>query len=120
MLRANRAHGCSCERIGDRVPPEIANLSINMYGGNRFLKVHGGLTRGFVPCSGIIAGCSRAKDILHSVIGGIGHNGDLRARIYVDDIALTTVGVGPYDAAVKLHAWVQMVKLELQKKTHGS
>jgi hypothetical protein len=88
-----------------------------MYGGTRFLKVHGGLTQGFEPTSGLIAGCARAKDFLQSLIGTLprGGNGEA-ARIYVDDITLTVTHTSAQLAAEELGNWGQEVKLALHHK----
>ena len=54
--------------LGSGCPPEIVNLALNMYGGRRHIQVHGSLSQGFYPTSGLVAGCARARDILQSVL----------------------------------------------------
>ena len=74
-------------------PPHVANLTFNMYAGDRRIALHGNMSEVLRGMCGLIAGCGFAVHMLKA------HFLDLEAnmlhsviRIYVDDVTLTTTG----------------------------
>ena len=103
--------------IRTRCPAEIMNLALSMYSGRRHIKVHGCLSQGFYPTSGLLAGCARARDLLQSVRGPILISGtDSQARIYVDGIALTVEGPTPMSVAQRMKGWLCRARARLAGK----
>ena len=78
--------------------------------------MHGSLSQGFYPSSGLIAGCARARDILQSVLRPLLNAGsDSRARVYVDDMALVVAGDTAKGVAQRMKGWLRRVRDKLGK-----
>ena len=62
-IAAERAKQSGC-------PVEVVNLAIGMYKGERRILLDGAISAGIKGNSGLLAGCSFARDVLKSFLGG--------------------------------------------------
>ena len=75
-----------------RDSPNIANLVIDLYQGQRRIKVHGATSRTLRAKAGIIAGCAFAKDVLKAFLEPTREVMQAECRDYVDDITVIARG----------------------------
>ena len=78
--------------IQTRCHPKIANLVMDLYQGQRRIKVHGATSRTLRAKAGIIAGCAFAKDVLKAILEPIKEVMQAECRDYVDDITIIARG----------------------------
>ena len=72
--------------------PKIANLVMDLYQGQRRIKVHGATSRTLRAKAGIIAGCAFANDVLKAFLELIKEVMQTECRDYVDDITIIARG----------------------------
>ena len=72
--------------------PKIANLVMDLYQGQRRIKVHGAASRTLRAKAGILAGCAFAKDVLKAFLDPIKEVMQAECRDYVDDITIIARG----------------------------
>ena len=96
------AHHTSRQAAVDAgLPPAIANLVWDLYGGPRRIRVHGAVGCEHRPISGLVAGCPVAKDILDAYLGPLARVTETKAKVrqYVDDVMVRVEDETPLQAA---------------------
>ena len=109
------SHGVAGQRaVAAGFPDTIMNLIMHMYSGPRRLRAHGAISDTTHGHTGLIAGCSFAKDILKTFLQ-IASTLDLPARFrdYVDDIILYVAAATPDDAVDRLQEALHRLKMQL-------
>ena len=72
--------------------PTIANLAMDLYQGERRIRVHGAISQVMRAKAGIIPGCAFAKDVLKAFLEPIKQITTAECRDYVDDITIIARG----------------------------
>jgi hypothetical protein len=94
-MAADRARESGC-------PIGIVNLVMGMYGGERRILLDGAISEGIQGHSGLLAGCSFARDVLKSFFNGLEAAAEVQVRDYVDDVVVIVERQGARECAVTL------------------
>ena len=108
MTAGERAMATGCS-------PVVVNLVISMYQGVRRLLVDGAVSKPLQGNSGLMAGCSFARDFLKAFLSPL-TEGVLKEYIrdYVDDIVVIQMGEETLDTARGLKNKVHEVRLWME------
>ena len=103
------------------MPSQMANLTFNMYAGDRRIALRGNISEVLRGMCGLIAGCGLAVRMLKA------HFLDLEAnmlysviRIYVDDVTLTATGRDPRQAIRRVGHDLPKCQAGMQSKNQVS
>ena len=77
--------------------PNIANLVMDLYQGQRRIKVHGATSAPLTAKARLIAGCAFAKDVLKAFLEPIQEVMKAERRDYVDEITIIARGIDHKD-----------------------
>jgi len=99
------------------LPPSVANLVWDLYGGPRRIRVHGAVGKEHRPANGLVAGCPAAKDILEAYLGPIARVTEWAVvRQYVDDFCVSVERGDPHETANTMSEEVNLVKEALRRQ----